>query len=167
MASHILASPNAASSRQASLTPRANTMFSRTMAMHLRPMRMALAIITGSSSISTTSAASMAASEPRAPMAIPTSARASTGASLMPSPTKASRSPLPFSAKSCSTQSTLSAGSSPARYSRMPTWSATFSATEALSPVSITRRLTPLRRSWDTAWGADSLTWSAMTICPP
>ena len=36
-----------------------------------------------------TDGASMAASLPSPPMAIPTSARASTGASLMPSPTKA------------------------------------------------------------------------------
>jgi hypothetical protein len=56
-----------------------------------REMRMACAILAGSSSISTTSAASMAASLPSAPMAMPTSARLSTGASLMPSPTKASR----------------------------------------------------------------------------
>ncbi len=44
----------------------------------------------------------MAASEPRAPMAMPTSARDSTGASLMPSPTKASFS-LPLGGKQRST----------------------------------------------------------------
>lgn len=58
-------------------------------------MRMAFPIFKGSSSIKTTSAASMAASDPIAPMAIPTSARERTGASLMPSPTKRTFS-LPF-----------------------------------------------------------------------
>ena len=54
---------------------------------------MALAIWSGSSSIRTMSAASMAASLPIAPIAMPMSARVRTGASLMPSPTNAS---LPF-----------------------------------------------------------------------
>ena len=68
--------------------------------------------------------ASIAASAPL-PMAAPTSAPASTGASLMPSPTKTS---LPFSdlsANSFSTCSTLSAGNNSARYSVMPRLSAT------------------------------------------
>ena len=69
---------------------------------------MALAIFRGSSSISTTSAASMAASEPMAPMAMPISARDSTGASLMPSPTKASLRLVGFAAAGASTCSTLS-----------------------------------------------------------
>ncbi len=73
---------------------------------------MALAIFIGSSSISTTSAASMAASEPMAPMAMPMSARPSTGASLMPSPTKASFSFSDLFFSSSSTFATLSAGSS-------------------------------------------------------
>ena len=47
----------------------------------------ARAIFLGSSSISTTSPASTAASLPSPPMAMPTSARFNTGASLMPSPT--------------------------------------------------------------------------------
>ena len=93
MAAHILAAPTATSSRHKALTIRAKAMFSYTMRMHLREMRMALAIFRGSSSISTTSAASMAASEPMAPMAMPISARDSTGASLTPSPTKASLPP--------------------------------------------------------------------------
>ncbi len=46
--------------------------------------------LNGSSSISTMSAASIAASDPMAPMAIPISALERTGASLMPSPTNAS-----------------------------------------------------------------------------
>ena len=51
-------------------------------------MRADAAALEGMSSMRTTSAASTAASEPMAPMAIPTSARASTGASLMPSPSQ-------------------------------------------------------------------------------
>ena len=77
-----------------------------------RAMRMASAILAGSSSIRTTSAASMAASEPRAPMAMPTSARDKTGASLMPSPTKARFSLGCFAARSVSIWSTLSPVSS-------------------------------------------------------
>ena len=69
------------------------TMFCRTMRIHLREIRMAFPSFLGSSSISTTSAASMAASEPMAPMATPTSARARTGAALMPAPTKATAPP--------------------------------------------------------------------------
>jgi hypothetical protein len=47
----------------------------------------------GESVMSTTSAVAIAASEPSAPMAIPTSALAMTGASLIPSLTKAQSSP--------------------------------------------------------------------------
>ena len=83
------------------------------MLMVLRAIRIASEICCGSSYISTTSAASMAASEPIAPIATPMSARASTGASLMPSPTKASiPSPAFFCESSSSTFSTLSAGKS-------------------------------------------------------
>ena len=57
----------------------------------------AFAIFNGSSSIRTTSAASMAASEPSPPMAIPTSARVRAGASFMPSPIMATVLPSPFS----------------------------------------------------------------------
>ena len=58
-------------------------MFCHTMPMVLRAMPIARAMLDGLSSMSTTSAASMAASEPIAPMAMPMSARVSTGASLM------------------------------------------------------------------------------------
>ena len=61
----------------------------------------------GSSVIRTTSAASMAASEPRPPIAIPTSARARTGASLIPSPTKANLLPGLFLLSKSSTFSTF------------------------------------------------------------
>jgi len=64
-------------------------MFWRIIPMVLREMPMAMAIFLGSSSMMTTSEASMAASEPMAPMVIPMSALTSDGASLIPSPTKA------------------------------------------------------------------------------
>lgn len=71
---------------------------------------MAFAILSRSSSIKTMSAASIAASEPIAPIAIPISARDNTGASFIPSPTKAS---LPdATCSSFSTCSTLSPGNS-------------------------------------------------------
>ena len=95
-------------------------MFSCTMRMHLREILMALAIFIGSSSISTTSAASIAASLPIAPIAMPMSARESTGASLMPSPTKASFAPSGSALSNSSTRATLSAGSSSARTSSTP-----------------------------------------------
>src|SRR4051794_4027161 len=50
-------------------------------------------ILDRSSVISATSAASMAACVPRAPMAMPTCTRASAGASLTPSPTMATECP--------------------------------------------------------------------------
>ena len=52
-------------------------------------------IFNGSSSINTMSAASIAASLPNAPIAIPISALESTGASLIPSPTNVLTAPQP------------------------------------------------------------------------
>ena len=72
----------------------------------------AFAISIGSSSISTISAASIAASEPIAPMAIPMSALVRTGASLIPSPTNASFAFSDFLPSNSSTFATLSDGSS-------------------------------------------------------
>ena len=71
--------------------------------------------------MSVTSAASTAMSEP-APIAKLTSAAASAGASLTPSPTMPVTTPCAFSAR---TASALSCGSTPARYSSMPTRRAT------------------------------------------
>ena len=113
------------------------------MRRHFREIRIARAILAGLSSIRTTSAASMAASEPRAPMAIPISARESTGASLIPSPTNASFSFSLLSCNSFSTQLTLSAGSSSLCTSSNFNSPATCSATVLLSPVSITHFFTP------------------------
>ena len=143
MAAHIPAIPSAPSSRHSALMPSANTMFWCTMRRVRRAMRIASAIFAGSSSISTTSAASMAASEPSAPMAMPTSARDSTGASLMPSPTKARFSLGCFAASSFSIWSTLSPGKRPAWYSSRPSCCATACATGCASPVSMTVLRTP------------------------
>ena len=136
------------------------------MPMHLREMRMALTIRLGSSSMRTTSAASMAASLPMAPMAMPISARVSTGASLMPSPTKASFSFSPFAASSFSTSATLSAGSSSARTSSTPSPAATSSATRCASPVSMTVFFTPHFFSAATASAACGFGTSEITIWP-
>lgn len=87
---HIVAKPTAASNSTSTLTHMANHTFCRAMPSVRRAMCMAVTIFEGLSSINTTSAASMAASEPSAPIATPTSARANAGASFMPSPTKAS-----------------------------------------------------------------------------
>ena len=165
-ASHMLATPRAARTRMTSFTARANTMFCHTMPMVFLARRMARAMLEGLSSMRTTSAASMAASEPMAPMAMPTSARVSTGASLMPSPTKASLWWPSSSARSVSTRSTLSAGRSCAWYSSRPSCAATAAATSSRSPVSITQRRTPAACRSPMVWAASSLTVSAMTMWP-
>ena len=65
-------------------------MFSLTIVLVFFDIFIAEATFDGLSSMITTSAAFIAASLPSAPIAIPTSAHISTGASFMPSPTKAS-----------------------------------------------------------------------------
>ena len=79
--------PNRVVARMANFTPRANTMFSQTILRTFLDSLMHTGIFDGESSIMTISAASMAASEPRPPMAMPTSDIARDGASLIPSPT--------------------------------------------------------------------------------
>ena len=116
--------------------------------------------------MNTTSAASMAASEPMPPMATPTSARESTGASLMPSPTNTSAPLSLFSFKSASTRSTLSAGKSCACTSSSPSSAPTRSPTACASPVSITVFLTPNSLSLRMASVASGFTSSEMTRCP-
>jgi len=96
------------------LTKNANAIFCQTIRRVCLASPTASAIFAGASVISTTSAVSMAASEPRPPMATPTSARAKTGASLIPSPTKATLLPSLVSARICSKMRTLSSGSNPA-----------------------------------------------------
>ncbi len=97
-------------------------------------------IRSSSSAISATSAVSSAASLPAAPIAIPTSARASAGASLTPSPTIATG---PCALRSSSIAATLSSGSSSARTSSTPSSAAIASAVPAPSPVSMTIRAMP------------------------
>ena len=140
---HMLPRPSALRISTMNFTPSAKAMFWCTMVRVRLEMRMAVAIFCGLSSMSTTSAASMAASEPSAPMAMPTSARESTGASLMPSPTKASFSPFCWVTSSFSTCATLSAGSSSLYTPSTPSSRATASATSFRSPVSITLCFTP------------------------
>ena len=128
--------PGMESSSTRILKPSAKVTFWFTILLVLLATFMPTASLPISSSISTTSAASIAASEPIAPMAIPRSAAASTGASLMPSPTNAVLSP---SAPFCfSIHSTLFSGSSSLWNSSSCSSSATAAAVSLLSPVSIT-----------------------------
>ena len=161
---HMVASPSAARSSTSNLTAMANTTFCRAMEMVRREMEMAVATFFGLSSMSTTSAASMAASEPSAPMAIPTSALANTGASLMPSPTKASEAFSSRRSRSCCMQSTFSSGSNCVWHSSMPSCRATSSPTSFRSPVSNTVWATPICRRLSTASLASSFTLSEMTM---
>ena len=126
----------------------------------------ARAIFDGSSSIKTISAASIAASEPSAPIAIPISARDNTGASFIPSPTKASFFLGDFSPSNFSTHSTLSAGRSSAWYSSRPRFSATILAVSFESPVSITVLSIPLFLRLEIAFFELSLTTSDITMQP-
>ena len=126
----------------------------------------ALEIFSGSSSIRTTSAASIAASEPIAPIAIPISARVNTGASLIPSPTKASLSFSAFVESSSSTFDTLSAGSNSLYTSSIPSDCATWSATRFASPVSITVFSTPAFFNSAITSFECGFNISEITICP-
>ena len=112
IAIHILAIPIAPRSRHTSFTPIENHMFSFTIRRHFTDIFIAFDIFMGSSSIRTISAASIAASDPIAPIAMPISALERTGASFMPSPTKASAPPFSFCTINSSVFATLSAGRS-------------------------------------------------------
>ena len=96
-----------------------------------------VATSSGSERIRTTSAVSTATSVP-APMAMPTSACASAGASLTPSPTIATRRPARWSS---ATRSALSPGRTSAMTSSMPSSAAMRCAVARLSPVSMTGRM--------------------------
>ena len=163
---HIVAIPNEARKSTSSFTAMANTTFCMAMPMVRRAMAMAVAILDGLSSMSTTSAASIAASEPSAPMAIPTSARASTGASLMPSPTKTVFSLSVSVFKMFSIMLTLSAGRSSEWHSSMHSFCATSSPTSRRSPVSMTVFFTPSSFREPMASCESSLMMSATTIWP-
>ena len=102
-----------------------------------------------SSPIRTTSAVSMACAVPAPPMAMPTSARASAGASLTPSPTMAT---APYCSARDSMAASLRSGSSPARTSSTPTCRPIAAATAGWSPVNITVcRRPPSRRACTTS----------------
>ena len=109
---------------------------------------------------STTSAASMATSVP-APMAMPTSARVSAGASLMPSPTMAT---LPRALRRRISRS-LPSGSTPAITSSTPACAPMALAVRALSPVSMTTRM-PMFCSARMACGLSGLSTSATAMTP-
>ena len=111
--------------------------------------------------ISTISADSIATSVP-APIAIPTSALASAGASLIPSPTIATLCPCSCS---CRTFSSLSCGSTSAITVLMPTCFLIASAVLALSPVSIMTSI-PISCSLAIASLLVGFTTSAAAITP-
>ena len=96
-----------------------------------RDRRMASTASIRSLFISTTSAEEIATSVP-APIAIPTSARASAGASLMPSPTIATLRPAACFSR---TMRSLSCGRTSAMTSRTPSSDAIAAAVFLLSPV--------------------------------
>ena len=110
--------------------------------------------------ISTTSAASTATSAP-APIAIPTSALVSAGASFIPSPTITT---FPFF---CSSRITLSlpSGSTPAITSSTPAFAPIAFAVRSLSPVSIATYM-PIFCISFIACGLSSLIVSATAIIP-
>ena len=107
------------------------------------------------------SALSMATSVP-SPMAIPTLALIKAGASLIPSPTMATISPLSLSSiiLAC-----FCSGKTPAMTSSMPTSSATACTVSCLSPLSNITRL-PARLSAAMASLASGFTGSLMAITP-
>ena len=108
--------------------------------------------------MSTTSALSMAMSVP-VPMAMPTSAAARAGASLMPSPTKATR-PRAFSRAMAAT---LPSGSTSDTTSSMPSRFAMASAVRRLSPV-IMATLSPMACSAAMVAGVVGFTGSATAM---
>ncbi|AAO36462.1 NAD-dependent DNA ligase [Clostridium tetani E88] len=87
-AAHILANPNAPKESTTNLIPKENIIFSQTIFLVLLAISIPFIILKGLSCIITISDASIAASEPNPPIAIPMSALAKTGASFTPSPTK-------------------------------------------------------------------------------
>ena len=148
-------------------SPIAKYIFWWTIDIHFLDILIAFEILSGSSSIRTTSAASIAASDPIAPIAIPISALVSTGASFIPSPTNVTFSLSDFfCAISSSTFATLSEGRSYEYTTSIFKSDATFSATFFASPVSITVFVTPDFLSFSTASLEVGFSTSDITICP-
>ena len=136
------------------------------MAIVLRAIRIIAGIRLILSSIITTSAASIAASLPSDPIAIPTSARAKTGASLMPSPIKAKVCFSSVDLSNASTFSTLSPGNNSLHTSSTPNCFPTASPTDFLSPVNITTSFTPAAFISSIAALASGLISSEMRMVP-
>src|SRR3990172_6779329 len=113
-----VAYPDTAAARKPALIASETTTFCRTIDTMRRPNMTASGIFLRSSAISATSAVSIAAGAPAAPIAMPTEARASAGASLIPSPTMAT---APWEATSSSTFRSLSSGRRPESTSPIPT----------------------------------------------
>ncbi len=148
-----------------SINPTLTAMPSQIASSAIRTVRLAMATLVAtrprSSSMITTSADSLAAVAPLAPIAMPTSAAASTGASFTPSPTMATgRSGNP------ATATTLPSGSRSARTSETPTCSATWFAFDAASPVTISNDSTPRSFSASIVARALTRTWSVSRIRP-
>ena len=98
-------------------------------------------------------------------IAKPTSAAASAGASFTPSPTIATRAPALRPSRSACTTRALSAGSTSASTSVMPTSRANASAAPRSSPLTSTARR-PSRCSAATAAAAPGLAWSPKASRP-
>ena len=164
MATHMLMrSVKVVRPSMANLTPSANTMFSMTMACVLLEIATASATFDGRSSTMTMSAASIAASEPRFPMAIPTSALASEGASFMPSPTKTVL-PSEPSIRASSLE-VLSEGRRSASKPSSPNSPEMPSAADLLSPVSM-YDLIPISLSFSIASLESCFSVSDIRMCP-
>ena len=118
--------------------PIAKIIFCFTILIVFLEIFIAVFILDGSSVIITISAASIALSAPKPPIAIPISARAKTGASFIPSPTNTNFPFSVFSLSNCSTFSTFPSGNNSVYTLSIPSSLATLSPTSFLSPVSIT-----------------------------
>ena len=138
-------------------------MFCQTMVRVLRARRKACANREGWSVCNTTSAVSMAMSAPAQPMATPTSLNANTGASLMPSPTKATLRPCFCNV---SMRSALCCGSKSPKACSSCSSSATLSTNACLSPESISTCVIPTLRSIEMASVASGFIVSESKIHP-
>ena len=155
-------SPNAPRSIPPNASPIPITTLCSAIRRERRAIEMASAIRSRRSTIRTMSAASDDAVAPRAPIATPTSAAASAGASFRPSPTKI----VTPSSRSASTAFTFSAGSRSDRTRSTPSAAPTDSATSGWSPVTMTTRLIPARRSVRITRGESGRIGSSMTSAP-
>ena len=148
--------PAAASAIPTRSTATVPTKLNVTIARARRATRTVEARSAGSEATSTTSALSRATSVPL-PMAMPTSARASDGASLTPSPTIATLRPAALNE---STKAVFCSGRSSARQSSMPSRAPTARAAPSPSPVTMAT-CSPMRFSSATAPAAPGRTASA------